>query len=264
MTPEEMKAGVKSCKDCVDGTGFCGVNERIFNLPKYGTGCRSAPAVMLVGRNPHKMVPRNGMWSMHYKTHSTAQAVLARKLVESLGLERREVYATAAVKCPTHFNNVPSRILTAQCNRHLRDEIRVVNPRIIIALGPTACDAVGMATLHPMVTDPNYRVFRFPGYGDTRGATCTAYSNIVASPHSLFDREPLEADSLVSPDCEGDEEWSRINNMFYSESWLAKYKNGEVDTPMPPNAMKYVNANSWISSITSAYKWLDALIREER
>jgi uracil-DNA glycosylase family protein len=109
----------------------------------FGEGPRSAE-VMLVGEQPGDKEDRQG-----HPFVGPAGRLLDASLEEA-GIDRRRVYITNSVK---HFKFVviergrrlhkkPSAAEVRACNPWLQEEIRLVKPRVVVALGATAAQAL--------------------------------------------------------------------------------------------------------------------------
>jgi DNA polymerase len=128
----EAAAGCRGCDLWVNAT------QTVF-----GEGPRAAE-VMLVGEQPGDQEDRQG-----HPFVGPAGRLLDAGL-EQAGLDRNRVYVTNSVK---HFKFVviergrrlhkkPSAGEIRACNPWLQEEIRVVKPRVIVALGATAAQAL--------------------------------------------------------------------------------------------------------------------------
>ena len=60
------------------------------------------------------------------------------ELLESIGLKRTEVFITNIVKCRPPNNRAPRKSEIEACNPYLQSQIRLINPRIVCALGTPA------------------------------------------------------------------------------------------------------------------------------
>ena len=128
----EAAAGCRGCDLWVNAT------QTVF-----GEGPRSAD-VMLVGEQPGDQEDRQG----HPFVGPSGQLLDAG--LEEAGIDRNRVYVTNSVK---HFKFVviergrrlhkkPSAGEVRACNPWLQEEIRVVKPRVVVALGATAAQAL--------------------------------------------------------------------------------------------------------------------------
>jgi uracil-DNA glycosylase len=128
----EAAAGCRGCDLWVNAT------QTVF-----GEGPRSAE-VMLVGEQPGDQEDRQG----HPFVGPSGQ--LLDTALERAGIDRRRVYVTNSVK---HFKFVtiergrrlhkkPSPGEVRACHPWLQEEIRIIKPRVIVALGATAAQAL--------------------------------------------------------------------------------------------------------------------------
>ncbi len=60
------------------------------------------------------------------------------ELLESIGLKRSDVFITNIVKCRPPKNRAPRKSEVEACNPYLQLQIRLINPRIVCALGTPA------------------------------------------------------------------------------------------------------------------------------
>jgi uracil-DNA glycosylase family 4 len=60
------------------------------------------------------------------------------ELLESIGLKRSDVFITNIVKCRPPNNRAPRKSEIQACNPYLQSQIRLINPRIVCALGTPA------------------------------------------------------------------------------------------------------------------------------
>jgi DNA polymerase len=123
-----LDARIRSCQAC----GLC--RKRTQAIP--GTGDPKA-SWMLVGEAPGADEDALG-------EPFAGQAVqLLDAMIAALGLERaRGVYLTNAVKCRPPENHTPDASEIAACHAFLDQQIGLLAPRVILALGPTAAHAV--------------------------------------------------------------------------------------------------------------------------
>src|SRR4051794_39229973 len=109
----------------------------------FGEGPRAAE-VMLVGEQPGDLEDRSG-----HPFVGPAGKLLDGALVQA-GIDRSRVYVTNSVK---HFKFVPiergrrlhkkpNAAEVRACNPWLQEEIRLVKPRVVVALGATAAQAL--------------------------------------------------------------------------------------------------------------------------
>lgn len=74
------------------------------------------------------------------------------KMLQAIGYSRQTIYFTNAIKCVPSLRHAPTAQEIGACSEHLQAEIRLVNPKIIVMLGPLAvkalfqrniCDTIG-------------------------------------------------------------------------------------------------------------------------
>ncbi len=92
--------------------------------------------VMLVGEAPGRTEDEQG------RPFVGAAGQLLNELLERAGMPRQTVYITNVVKCRPPNNRTPTEEEVASCIGYLKDEIRLVRPRVIVALGNTAGSAI--------------------------------------------------------------------------------------------------------------------------
>jgi DNA polymerase len=63
---------------------------------------------------------------------------LLTKILESVKIDRQDVYITNIVKCRPPNNRVPTTEEKSACAPYLLSQIAIVRPKVIVALGPTA------------------------------------------------------------------------------------------------------------------------------
>ena len=88
--------------------------------------------VMLVGEAPGRTEDEQG------KPFVGAAGQLLNSIIEASGHRREELYITNVVKCRPPNNRTPTESEVLACEEYLREEIRLVRPRVIVALGNTA------------------------------------------------------------------------------------------------------------------------------
>jgi len=64
------------------------------------------------------------------------------KLLSLAGLSREEIYLTGAVRCPTPKNRRPTTEEIKACGEFLKLQLKVVNPKLIVAMGGIALEAL--------------------------------------------------------------------------------------------------------------------------
>ena len=101
----------------------------------FGTGDRDA-RWMFVGEGPGFEEDRRG------EPFVGRAGKLLDRMVAALGFERDQVYIANAVKCRPPDNRNPRPEELAACKGYLREQIALVAPRILIALGGVAASVL--------------------------------------------------------------------------------------------------------------------------
>jgi len=88
--------------------------------------------IMFVGEGPGQNEDEQG------RPFVGAAGKFLTELLESIGLKRSDVFITNIVKCRPPNNRAPRKSEIEACNPYLRSQIRLINPRIVCALGTPA------------------------------------------------------------------------------------------------------------------------------
>lgn len=101
----------------------------------FGSGNPDAD-LMLVGEGPGAEEDRSGLPFV-----GPAGALLT-KIIEAIGSSRDQVYIANVVKCrpPQNRDPLPDEVLA--CRDFLREQVRLVQPRVIVALGRVAAQSL--------------------------------------------------------------------------------------------------------------------------
>jgi DNA polymerase len=86
---------------------------------------------------------------------------LLTKIIQSIGLERSDVYIANVIKCRPPGNRNPEADEVAQCRPFLLRQIDSVRPRVIVALGTFAAQAL-LETVTP-ISKLRGQLFEFHG-----------------------------------------------------------------------------------------------------
>lgn len=122
---DEVKAFVGNCKKC-----------RLHELRKtivFGEGDPSAQ-LMFIGEGPGQDEDTTG------RPFVGRAGQLLTKIIEAMGLKREKVYIANIVKCRPPGNRTPADDEVIACSPYLIEQISVIKPKIIVALGaPATC-----------------------------------------------------------------------------------------------------------------------------
>ncbi len=117
---------------------------RTLAVPGYGP---VTARVMAIGEAPGENEDREG------KPFVGAAGRLLTSLLESVGLDRRDIYITNIIKCRPPRNRDPEPLEVESCSHFLDEQIALLQPDVILLLGRHALtrmlpDAGGISRLH--------------------------------------------------------------------------------------------------------------------
>ncbi len=101
----------------------------------FGVGDPHA-ALMFVGEGPGYDEDRQG------EPFVGKAGRLLDRMIRAMGLEREQVYIANVVKCRPPQNRTPASEEISTCRGYLEQQIAIVKPRVIVALGATAARAL--------------------------------------------------------------------------------------------------------------------------
>ena len=136
---EQLWNNIMNCERCALGAGC------IQKVP--GQGDVHAP-LMLIGEGPGEQEDKQGL------AFVGPAGQLLTKMLAAIQLPRERVYICNVVKCRPPRNRQPSSEEMEACIGHLRAQVALVRPRVIVLLGATAVSAV---------LGPEYRITRCHG-----------------------------------------------------------------------------------------------------
>ncbi len=122
-----MAAAVAACTRCRLAEGR--------TKTVFGSG-NPAAELMLVGEGPGADEDRQGL------PFVGAAGELLTKIIHAIDMTRDEVYLANVVKCRPPGNREPQPDEVAACRGYLDKQIALVRPRILVALGRTAAQAL--------------------------------------------------------------------------------------------------------------------------
>ena len=100
-----------------------------------GEGSLDTP-IIFVGEGPGEEEDKTG------RPFVGKAGQLLDKILESVGLKRSDVYITNVVKCRPPNNRTPTSAEQRACLHFLLAQIEIINPKVIVALGATALNAL--------------------------------------------------------------------------------------------------------------------------
>jgi len=117
---------IEQCKNCTK----CGLHKGRTNVV-IGRGNKSAP-LMFIGEGPGEQEDKQGL------PFVGAAGKLLDLLLEAHEISEDMYYICNIVKCRPPNNRVPLEEEATQCLDYLRNQVRLVSPKIIVCLGATA------------------------------------------------------------------------------------------------------------------------------
>jgi uracil-DNA glycosylase family 4 len=146
---------------CLDGTEWSMEPDEDGELPPIGnvfSTMNPGVEVMVVGQNPGADEVGVGIPFV-----GASGKVFDEALRRVAGLGREDVYITNAVKCHTQANRKPTQAEVDNCRDFLDLEVKLVKPKVVVALGSLAFKAMtGMSGVMKhcgdVVVSPRYLV----------------------------------------------------------------------------------------------------------
>ena len=142
----ELQKKMGDCTAC----GLCKTRQNIV----FGSGAATA-AIMLIGEGPGADEDRLG------QPFVGKAGQLLDKIIQAAELPPHQLYICNVVKCRPPGNRLPSPEEAAICKGFLREQIRIVEPLIIVCLGALASQTV--------LNDPQMRITRDRGQWRRKG-----------------------------------------------------------------------------------------------
>ncbi len=124
---ESLEKRIKNCKKC----DLC----KTRNNPVPGAGCLDAD-VMFIGEGPGKNEDIAGLPFV-----GQAGKILD-SLLDSIGLERSDIFIGNTVKCRPPNNRTPSVKEMEACKPYLVSQIELIQPKIIVIMGSAALSSL--------------------------------------------------------------------------------------------------------------------------
>lgn len=122
-TWKELEEAIKNCKKCK-------LNANRTNIV-FGMGNKNAE-IMLIGEGPGADEDKRGL------PFVGKAGQLMDKAFDGLKIDREKLYIANIVKCRPPLNRVPEEDEAEACLDYLRNQVILVNPKIIVLMGSTA------------------------------------------------------------------------------------------------------------------------------
>lgn len=123
-----LAAHISKCRNCP----LC--QARTHTVP--GEGNAYGPDIMFVGEGPGADEDAQG------RPFVGKAGQLLDKMIVAMGYRRNEVYIANVVKCRPPNNRKPLREEMDMCLPYLRQQIRLIHPKVIVGLGGTAMEGL--------------------------------------------------------------------------------------------------------------------------
>ena len=124
----QIAAHIAQCRNC----SLC--QERNHTVP--GDGMSVLPDIMFVGEGPGADEDQCG----HPFVGKAGQ--LLDKMIEAMGYDRDQVFIANVVKCRPPQNRKPLPEEMQMCLPYLRQQIRLIRPKVLVGLGGTAMEGL--------------------------------------------------------------------------------------------------------------------------
>jgi len=121
---DSLESSVSSCH-------LCNLSKTRKNVV-FGEGNKNAK-LMFIGEGPHNGEDESGSVFV-----GRAGDIVTNIIEKVLGLKREEVYIANILKCRTPENRVPTMEEASACKPYLMQQIDMIKPQIIVALGATS------------------------------------------------------------------------------------------------------------------------------
>ncbi len=177
MTLEELK---KSCENC----GLCPLSKTRTNAV-FGAGNENA-VLMFVGEAPGEQEDLSGI------PFVGRAGQLLDKYLELVGIDRNDVYIANMLKCRPPKNRDPEESEQDLCIRYLREQVRIIRPKMIVCLGRISAARL----IHP-----DYKITKEHGTWITRGdfeMTAVYHPSLLLRGNPLYKEQMLEDMKVVA------------------------------------------------------------------
>lgn len=182
MDFEQLKSNCASCRKCALGSSR---KNSVFER-----GSRQA-RLMFVGEAPGGQEDETGI------PFVGAAGQLLDKYLEAVGIDREEIYICNILKCRPPQNRDPLPEEQEACMDHLRAQVRLVKPKMIVCLGRIAA---------MRLISPDYRITKEHGVFQKKG---NFLITAVYHPSALL-RDPSKKEDMLKDMLRIAEEYKKI------------------------------------------------------
>ncbi len=119
---EDIKKSLENCQDC----GLCRIRKQVI----FGEG-NTKSGLMLITEFPGSEEDYYG------RPVSGKIEELLRRMLFSINLKMEDFFITPVVKCKTPAGRLPEPEEIEACKKHLFNQIRLLKPKLVLALGFT-------------------------------------------------------------------------------------------------------------------------------
>ncbi len=170
MTWEELEKACQGCEKCALG--------KTKTKTVFGVGNKNAD-LMFIGEAPGESEDKSGI------PFVGRAGKLFDKYLTALGINRDDVYIANILKCRPPNNRDPLPEEQDACITHLREQVRLINPKIIVCLGRISA---------MRLIKPDFKITKEHGIFFKKGAF-----EIVAVYHpSLLLRDPSKREEMYA------------------------------------------------------------------
>lgn len=134
VVPASPPMAWEALREAVSGCTGCALH-RTRTQTVFGVGSPSA-RWMLIGEAPGAEEDRQG------EPFVGAAGKLLNEMLRAVGLERDDVFIANVIKCRPPENRDPGQEEIAACAGHLQAQIRLVAPKLILAIGRVAAQSL--------------------------------------------------------------------------------------------------------------------------
>lgn len=121
-----LQSHIAKWANCTRCTKLCESRSRV--VPGHGN---SQANLFLLGEAPGRNEDKGG------KPFIGRAGDLLTKIINALDLKRDDLWISNSCLCRPHNNRTPSGKEILNCKERLRDELKIIQPRVVVAMGNT-------------------------------------------------------------------------------------------------------------------------------